>query len=208
MVTHRESNTREEELVEATLKCIATHGLGKTTVRKIAETAGVTNGLIRFYFTSKDKIIQAAYIRLLNVIFRTAFDDMEGSDLKGCERLGSFIRANLSSSIISPDMVSLWASFLPLAQNDPVMAEIRRKFNKDTVQAFETLISDAYKECDLSPTKEQISQKAFALNSLIDGIWINGGMPDSELCQKQLVEIGFSSAAALLELPKEKLFPL
>jgi AcrR family transcriptional regulator len=207
MVTHRESNNREEELVDATLTCIATHGLRKTTVRKIAETAGVTNGLIRFYFASKDKIIQAAYIRFLNTIFRTAIDDLEGSDLKGCQRLGGFIRANLSSSIISPDMVALWASFLPLAQNDPAMAEIRRKFNVDTVQAFETLISDAYEECNLSLTEEQISQKAFALNSLIDGLWINGGMPDTPLDHDELVEIGFSSSAALLELPKEKLLP-
>lgn len=208
MVTHRESNTRESELIDATLRCIADHGLGKTTVRKIAETAGVTNGLIRFYFDSKDKIIQAAYIRFLDDIFKAAIDDLEASELQGCARLGGFIKANLSSAIISADNVLLWASFLPLAQNDPVFGEIRRKFNRDTVDMFARLIRDAYQECELTLSNDRIAQRAFALNSLIDGIWINGGMPDSDLSQEQLFEIGIASAAALLALPKEKLLPI
>ena len=52
---------RRHDLIEATLDCIAEAGLQGATVRQIAIKAGVTAGLIRHYFTSKEQILQEAY---------------------------------------------------------------------------------------------------------------------------------------------------
>ncbi|HAR08450.1 TetR family transcriptional regulator, partial [uncultured Cobetia sp.] len=48
MASRRDNNAREDDLIEATLTCIASEGISRTTVRRVAEYAGVSNGLIRF----------------------------------------------------------------------------------------------------------------------------------------------------------------
>ena len=52
---------RRQELIEATLDCISEFGLKGATVRQIAIRAGVTAGLVRHYFESKDQMVAEAY---------------------------------------------------------------------------------------------------------------------------------------------------
>ncbi|RVJ51992.1 TetR family transcriptional regulator, partial [Sinorhizobium meliloti] len=52
---------RRQELIEATLDCISEFGLKGATVRQIALRAGVTAGLVRHYFESKDQMVAEAY---------------------------------------------------------------------------------------------------------------------------------------------------
>ena len=56
---------RRQDLIEATLDCVAEKGLKGATVRAIALRAGVTAGLIRHYFPGKEDLLQAAYSTLM-----------------------------------------------------------------------------------------------------------------------------------------------
>ena len=60
----RESEeSRRTALIAATQELVAQGGPEAATVRAIAERAGVTPGLIRHYFQSKDELSRAAYPR-------------------------------------------------------------------------------------------------------------------------------------------------
>ena len=52
---------RRQALIDATLNLLAEGGPEVATVRVIAKKAGVTQGLIRHYFSTKDDLIAAAY---------------------------------------------------------------------------------------------------------------------------------------------------
>jgi AcrR family transcriptional regulator len=52
---------RREQLILAVLSLIARKGVRASTVRDIAQEAGVTQGLIRHYFGSKESLVAAAY---------------------------------------------------------------------------------------------------------------------------------------------------
>ncbi|OBX36684.1 HTH-type transcriptional regulator BetI [Halomonas elongata] len=101
MATRRAGNDRESVLIDATLTCIAREGISAATVRNIADYAGVTNGLIRFYFKSKDGILQAAYRRFLERLFEAAHGTIDGDDMTACERLERYLLANLSPPIVT-----------------------------------------------------------------------------------------------------------
>ena len=59
--TREPASQRREDLIRATLSLIGKSGVRSATVRSIADEAGVTLGLIRHYFSSKDDLINAAY---------------------------------------------------------------------------------------------------------------------------------------------------
>ena len=103
---HRASEAeRRDDLIAATLDCIAEVGIQGATVRQIAARAGVTGGLIRHYFTSKDQMLQAAYRQLMNGITQTTKAASEGSDAR--ERLRRFIVANVTPPVTDSRTLSL-----------------------------------------------------------------------------------------------------
>ena len=50
---------RRRELIEATISSIARHGLSGTTVAKVAKIAGLSTGIVNFYFHSKQALLFA-----------------------------------------------------------------------------------------------------------------------------------------------------
>ena len=50
---------RRRELIEATITSIAQHGLSGTTVARVAELAGLSAGIVSFYFQTKDALLLA-----------------------------------------------------------------------------------------------------------------------------------------------------
>ncbi|XKE47283.1 TetR family transcriptional regulator C-terminal domain-containing protein [Halomonas organivorans] len=205
MTTRRTSNERESALIDATLACIAREGISAATVRNIADYAGVTNGLIRFYFKSKDGVLQAAYRRFLERLFEAAdaaVDD--GNATTPCERLERYLQANLSPPIVTPDSLLLWANFLPLAQHDAAMAEIRAHWYRRTTHAFRDLIRGALEEQGRTPSHTELRRLSVAVNGLIDGLWIEGALSAETLDLHELQAIGLDAASRLLGVPLGK----
>ena len=52
---------RRQELVEATWRIIARHGLSGATMRQIAAEAGFANGALKPYFPTKAELVEATY---------------------------------------------------------------------------------------------------------------------------------------------------
>lgn len=48
---------RRRQAIEAVLKCVAEEGIDKVTLDKTAKAAGVSKGVIAYYFKSKEKLI-------------------------------------------------------------------------------------------------------------------------------------------------------
>jgi len=200
MVRRHKSNTREAELIEATLNCIATEGMHKTTVRKIADYGGVTNGLIRFYFSSKAEIIRASYAQLLNATFDYTSEAIANMEGQPSERLRTYIIANLSPPIVSPRTLLLWANFLPLTYSDPEMADIRRHGYLEATGQFAPLIADAMREAGHDVSQQDIRHYAIKINALIDGLWLEGCMSPDQCKPDELQTIALSAASDLLGL--------
>ena len=196
----REGNNRRQALISATLECIANEGLQGATVRKVADYAGVTNGLIRFYFSSKDELIRAAYADLLEYIYVSARVHIEDELLPAKTRLRRFIQATLSPPIVSPRTVLLWANFLPVTYIDPEMAKIRSSGYEETTKILEPLIKDSLKDAGISLSAQECERYAIKLNALIDGLWLEGSMAGYKFKGSELVDIGIESASAILSL--------
>jgi AcrR family transcriptional regulator len=78
---------RRSALIAATQDLVAEGGPEAATVRAIAERAGVTPGLIRHYFQSKDELIRAAYRALMDGMTAKGSDAIEGVAAGPEERL-------------------------------------------------------------------------------------------------------------------------
>jgi len=196
----REGNNRRQELIEATLNCIENEGLQGATVRKVADYAGVTNGLIRFYFSGKDELIRAAYATLLEQIYASARLNIEDTQLPVKERLRRFIEATLSFPIVSPRTVLLWANFLPLTYIDDEMAAIRSEGYVETTNILQPLIKASLAQEDILISEFESERFSIKINALIDGLWLEGSMAGYKFKNGELAQMGVETASAILAI--------
>jgi AcrR family transcriptional regulator len=73
------SGSAEEKIITAAVECIEKYGIKGTTVRQIAEHAGVNIAAVNYYFRSKDILIE----RCMQQTLHNAFDWEDLSQLPG-----------------------------------------------------------------------------------------------------------------------------
>jgi TetR/AcrR family transcriptional repressor of bet genes len=188
---------RRQELIEATLDSIAEFGLKGATVRQIALKAGVTAGLVRHYFDSKDQMVADAY-RLVLSTFAVKAIEVEG-DARA--RLRGFISRNLTAPVANGRSLSLWASFISQVRVDPELAAIHREGYLGFRNDLQGLIADLLAAEGKPHGEAECRRLAIAINGMIDGLWLEGCLAGELFEETELVSIALASAEALLGLP-------
>ena len=93
---------RREALIAAALQLVADGGAQAATVRAIAMRAGVTPGLIRHYFHSKEDLTRAAYLHLMNQMTADNARVLETAPADPAARLAAFVAASLRPPVVDP----------------------------------------------------------------------------------------------------------
>lgn len=196
---------RRAELVRATLDCIADKGLQGTTVRAVATYAGVSNGLIRHHFASKENMILAAYRETVEMITAPGRAIIDAPDLAPHERLARFIRASIGGDVSDPRVFSLWATFIAQVNVDPEMARIHDEGHLPYRNALEPMIAAIMTAEARALSDRRRMRLAIALNALIDGLWLEGCLFKDDHTPDDYVELGLETAEALLgtTLPRD-----
>ncbi|WP_332838491.1 TetR family transcriptional regulator C-terminal domain-containing protein [Rhodobacter amnigenus] len=186
---------RREDLIAAAMELVSEGGPEAATVRAIAARAGVTAGLIRHYFSSKEDLTNAAY--------RQVMDQMTAHALRAIEtipaadpvaRLAAFIAANFRPPVMTPVSVGVWAGYMHLGRSDPSLHETHEATYLGYRDRLQELIAALPRPAD--PARDR--REAIACNALIDGLWIEGGsLPDS-FAEGEVLRIALDGIAAIL----------
>ena len=200
---HESEDVRRQDLIAATLDCIVDNGIQGATVRQIAERAGVTPGLIRHYFVSKDLMLQAAYREVVYTMFETAAKAADDEASGPGERLRVFVLSNFKAPIIDQRMLSLWATFISQTGVDPALAAIHRESYLSYRNTLESLLEDALRDAGKQTSADERRALAIAINGLIDGLWLEGCMAGDLFQDGELGRIALKSVEHLTGLPLE-----
>ena len=200
---HAPEGVRRQDLINATLDCIAEDGLQGATVRQIALRAGVTAGLIRYYFPGKDELVYAAYRetmkRMTGQVKRLADKAAERVDATPRQHLACFVEASLSPPVVDARTLSLWATFVSLIHVDAQMAAIHKESYLAYRNELERLIGAVFKEENRRTDQATLSRQAIAVNAVIDGLWLEGCLAGDIFAENDLVSIGLNAVNAVLE---------
>lgn len=185
---------RRDQLIAAALEIIADDGPDSATVRAIAARAGVTQGLIRHYFSSKEELTRAAYQALM----RRMTDDNEsvldaiGPDPR--DRLAAFVAAALRPPVMDATALGLWAGFLNHVRQEPAMAIIHEAHYLAYRQLMERLIGALPGQ----RTAADLRRLGIACTAVIDGLWLEGSVYGRGFEGDELAEIGVGTIGAIL----------
>jgi TetR/AcrR family transcriptional repressor of bet genes len=160
---------RQRQLIDATISTIGRVGYSGTTLNHVAGAAGLSPGIVNFYFKSKDQLLAATLAQLAEEhesLWLAKIAAAGGSPEGG---LDAMIEADFDPSICTLDKVVVWFAFWAEAQSRPlyrsVVSELEERYFQQT-HAFcaELIAQGGYPGIDAADV-------ARGLNAISDGLW-------------------------------------
>ena len=169
---------RRKQLIDATMRAIGRFGYASLTLTHVAGEAGLSPGIVNFYFKSKDALL----IATLENIAEEYSGLWQGAIAKGrvspAAGLTAMIEADFHAAVCNPEKVSVWYAFWAEARNNPnyqsLVMGLEDEYLKETEQLCARIVAEgAYDGVDAH-------QAAVGLNAMIDGLWFDCLMSPSK----------------------------
>ena len=162
---------RRRELIEATIRTIGRRGYASTTLSHVAGDAGLSPGIVNFYFKSKEQLLQETLEYLVIEYDRVSQQIIASAGPEPAAQLMALIAADFDPAIFTIEKVAVWYAFwAEAATNDAYRAVVSRLEAKDQ-NSTATICARLVKEgryVGIDP-----EQVASGLNAMSDGFWFD-----------------------------------
>jgi transcriptional repressor BetI len=166
---HEVEDVRRRQLIEATVEAIAEVGFHATTILEIAGRAGVSAGLVAFYFRDKNGLLEAT-LRWLAVQLSSSLIVLQRQAVSPRQRIGAVVDATLGPSQFERRTSSVWLAFWAQVPISPRFARIQRIYEA-------RLLSNLRAGWRAHPTlarldRAESTRLAEVTAAMIDGLWL------------------------------------
>jgi len=162
---------RRQQLIDATMKCIARKGMGSTTLGDVASEAGLSQGIVNLHFKSKDNLLTETLRALANE-YREKFDKaLNSSAPQPVDKLLAIVEHDFRPSICNQRKLAIWFAFWGEVKSRPTYRRLCDEWDRyyDSVVAglcSEIIADGNYKSIDAPVV-------ANALASMTNGLWLS-----------------------------------
>lgn len=168
---------RRGQLIEATMKTIARYGYARTTMAHVAKAAGMSQGIVNFYFSTKEALLYETFVHLAKEYETLVNHALDAAGDNPADRLKAMIETDLGPDVCSTTKIAVWLAFWSEARSRPKYRDLYLKlmteYSRQVHEICAMLVENGgYTGLDL----EEITAGFIAL---IDGFWVSIGVaPD------------------------------
>ena len=197
---HEAEDIRRRQLIEATVEAIAELGFHGSTILEIAGRAGVSAGLVAFYFRDKNGLLEAT-LRWLAVQLSTSLVTLQRAATTPRQRIAAVIDATLGPSQFDRRTASVWLAFWAQVPVVPRFARIQRIYEA-------RLLSNLRAGWRSHPALARLDRAesvrlAETTAAMIDGLWLRATLsadPDAGAKARDTALAFVDGRLALLDL--------
>ena len=120
------ASVRREQIVRATIRCLARDGYAGLTMKRVAAEAAVSQGILHYYFKDKAAMLAAAARRVTVDLDRRVATESRGARTAR-ERLRAVIRACLRTAVDNRDFWTVFIEFWGEAFHERRLAAVNRQ---------------------------------------------------------------------------------
>lgn len=191
----RQEDFRRAQLVAATIESIAEAGFAATTVAAIAARAGVSTGLVAFYFGDKDGVLEASLRHLSAQLGAAVVAGLKAARTPR-DRIRAVVEANLADAQFDSRLANVWLAFWAEVAVNPRFRRVQRVYERRMIST----LTHAFR---LRLSRAEAQRLAEATAALIDGLWLRATLstlaPDARAARETVM--GFvDTQLALVDL--------
>ncbi|MGZ3185022.1 MAG: TetR family transcriptional regulator [Telluria sp.] len=189
MARKSNSEQRRQEIVQAMLAVMSSHGYEKATIQLIAQQAGLAPGLVHYHFKNKEEIL-LHLVGSLAQLAQARYAKCAAGAVTAQDKLKAYIDARLAKGAgASPDAVAAWVVIGAEAVRQPAV----RALYQHAVTAELRLVQDLLKGC-LAERGKRVRRVAALAASLV--AFMEGAFQLATAAQDVLPD-GFAAGTAL-----------
>ena len=137
-------------------------------MRQVADQAGVSLGLLSYYFDGKDSLILAAFDRATNRLLDASIEAASKVD-DPVEQMKQFLRGSFTNDFLDGDYLRLRVSLWAVALTDPAIAQLDAEYFERYSAQLRLLIQAA--RPDLSAA--ELNGRTTDVTAASNGVWLN-----------------------------------
>ena len=170
----RKSTVREarrEQLIDATIRSIARHGIGDTTMSTITDIAGLSVGLVNFHFESKQKLFRETLLFLAQEHDEHWRSAHRRAGLSAADRLLAVADAHFDRRICKRRKLAVWYAFFGAAGRRSEYRALVDEIDNERLAVSVGLCEEIIAEGDYPRVPADVVART--LEGLYDGLWLN-----------------------------------
>ena len=163
--------TRRQQLIDATMICIARKGMGSTTLGDVAKEAGLSQGIVNLHFESKENLLNET-LRCIADDYKTRFNRaLDKSAPDAASKLSALMELDLRPSILDRRKLAVWFAFWGEVGSRPRYREIC----KTSDEYYDEVLCSLCEEIIADGQYTDVSTPAVAtvLTSMTNGLWLS-----------------------------------
>jgi len=164
---------RRQDLVEAAYLTFLEHGLSGMTMARIGERAGMSHGIVNYYFKSKDMLLSAVVRKANFLIMQDTARRLRLAKTPS-ERISAIIEANFAVEVFTRDIARAWVSYYAAIGQQPEFERLQnavdRRLRSNLLHALISLGA-----ADKAP------EIASGVAVIIDGLWLRHAKSNDDM---------------------------
>jgi AcrR family transcriptional regulator len=133
---------RREQIVRATIRCLAREGYSRLTMKKVAREAGVSQGILHYYFADKRAMLVATLSAVSRDLDRRVGAAQSRTAREPAARLRALVRTCLEVAVQRPEFWVVFLEFWGEMVHDRRLREVNAEVYARTRRFIARLIAD------------------------------------------------------------------
>lgn len=168
---------RRIELIEAAHRIFIRDGLKGLTTTRICNEAGMSQGILTYYFKDKDEVL----FEMVRHANRILMDEVVTRLRGACtcwDRIIAVIDGNFPESRFERNTANAWVSFYAEAAHNERYARLQRLFYRRLHSNLASALVPAVDRSEIDPF-------VLGFAAMLDGIWLRRGHSDADISLAQ-----------------------
>jgi len=163
---------RRQQLINATIVCIARSGMSATTMAEVTKEAGLSQGIVNLHFESKEKLLVETLRTIANEYNVGQKEILTNASYNSvAERIQALLDFDFSQRITRKEKLAVWFAFWGESKSRPTYEKICSASDIATDAAMRALFQQAVDEGSYRGVHAKLLAQGYT--ALIDGLWLD-----------------------------------
>ena len=159
---------RREQIVRATVRCLARDGYARLTMKKVAREAGVSQGILHYYFADKRAMLVATLTAVSRDVDRRVAAAQSRAPREPAARLRALVRTCLAVAVDRPEFWVVFLEFWGEMVHDRRLRAVNAEVYTRTRRLLARLIADGVRAGRFRAVDPE--RAAAVVLGLVDGV--------------------------------------
>ena len=160
---------RQQQLIQATIRSVAKHGLPDTTMSTVAGEAGLSQGIINLHFQSKERLLVETLRYLADEYTVSWQKALAAAGDSPAEQLAARVVADFKPPVSDRNKLAVWFAFWGESKSRPTYRKICADSDHEDRAEITRLCSAIGEGCD---SRTDPGTVAASLSAMTSGLWL------------------------------------